>query len=68
LVSKFAAKPELFNPTVCCGIAAKQFIWPAAKPVNILLPVKLRGKIKQEVWQFTISFITLKGFCDVGCS
>ena len=41
LVSKFAAENQLSDPAVCSGIAAKQFIWPATKALNILLPVEI---------------------------
>ena len=41
MVSKSAAENQLSDPAVCSGIAAKQFIWPAAKALNILLPVEI---------------------------
>ena len=62
LVSKFAAKPELSNLAFCCGIATKQFIWPAAKPVNILLPVKLHGKSNKKCGDLRFHSSLWKGF------
>ena len=41
LVSKFAAESQLYDPAVCSGIAAKQFIWPAAKALSVLFPVEI---------------------------
>ena len=40
-MSKFAGENQLSDPAVCSGIAAKQFIWPAAKALNILSPVEI---------------------------
>ena len=41
MVSKFAGENQLSGPAVCSGIAAKQFLWPAAKALNILFPVDI---------------------------
>ena len=51
--TKFWAKRQLSEPAVCVEVAVKRYIWPAVKPVTILLPVVKRAAILESNYPTT---------------